>query len=102
MANAPIRLPKAAKTFNVGMHTIVEFLKNKGFEIDDKPTSKISSEMYDVLMQEFGGQITIKEKAEAITLGNKKENVNHNLDAEGNKVVEVVEKKEEEKKRGKG
>jgi len=40
------RLVKVAKELNVGTSTIVEYLVNNGFEIDNKPTAKVSDEMY--------------------------------------------------------
>ena len=40
------RLVKIAKELNVGTSTIVEHLTNNGFEIENKPTAKISDEMY--------------------------------------------------------
>ena len=44
------RLVKIAKELNVGTSTIVEFLTEKGFEIDNKPTSKVSDDMYQALI----------------------------------------------------
>ena len=42
------RLIKIAKELNVGTSTIVDFLNENGFEIDNKPTSKVSDDMYDL------------------------------------------------------
>ena len=40
------RLMAAAKEFNIGKDTLVDFLVNKGFNRDDlKPTSKLTEEM---------------------------------------------------------
>ena len=48
------RLMAAAKEFNIGSHTLIDFLVSKGFPSDDlKPTSKISEDMYRVLQVEF-------------------------------------------------
>ena len=33
--------------FNVGTKTIVEFLNGNGFSVSNKPTAKISDEMYE-------------------------------------------------------
>ena len=38
----PMRLIAAAKKFNVGASTITEFLQGKGFDIDNRPTTKLS------------------------------------------------------------
>ena len=41
------RLLAAAKEFNVGQDTIIDFLAKKGFPKDDlKPTAKLSEEQY--------------------------------------------------------
>lgn len=65
------RLIKIAKELNVGTSTIVEFLNGKGFEIDNKPTSKVSDEMYSELLKEFQGSMDVKEKADQLVIGNK-------------------------------
>ncbi|GAB5551700.1 MAG: translation initiation factor IF-2 [Saprospiraceae bacterium] len=71
------RLVKIAKELNVGTSTIVDFLNANGFEIDNKPTAKISDDMYDELTKEFQKSIDIKEKSRQINIGsrNKKEEV---------------------------
>ncbi len=61
-----IRLGKAAKEFNVGTTTIVDFLSSKGFEIDNKPTSKIESGAYEVLVEEFQDSKQLKEKSKSV------------------------------------
>jgi len=63
------RLVKIAKELNVGLSTIVEFLQNKGFDIDNKPTAKVSDEMYQELHKEFQKSIAIKEKADQLVIG---------------------------------
>ena len=64
-----IRLVNAAKEFNVGFHSIVEHLKSKGFVIEDKPTTKLTEDMYNVLSKEFQSSMAIKEKADLIAIG---------------------------------
>jgi len=74
MAN---RLIKVAKELNVGTATIVEFLEKNGFEIDNKPTAKVTDEMHDALLTEFQKSAAIKEKADQLIIGSratKKEN----------------------------
>jgi translation initiation factor IF-2 len=63
------RLVKIAKELNVGTSTIVEYLGKKGFAIDNKPTSKVSDEMYDQLVKEFSNSIKVKEKADKLIIG---------------------------------
>jgi len=65
------RLIKIAKELNVGTSTIVEHLLNKGFEIDNKPTSKVTDEMYETLLLEFQNSVAIKEKADSLIIGNR-------------------------------
>lgn len=67
-ANTP-RLMAAAKEFNIGKDTLIDFLVSKGFNGDDlKPTSKITEDMYRVLQVEFQPDKVAKQKAEQIDL----------------------------------
>ncbi len=65
----PQRLVKVAKELNVGTDTIVEYLGKKGFTIDAKPTSQISDEMHNLLLQEFSGNMAIKAQADNMVIG---------------------------------
>jgi len=65
------RLVKVAKEFNVGIGTIVDCLKDNGFEIESKPTSKVTDEMYPVLLKEFQANKAVKEQADALKIGNR-------------------------------
>lgn len=65
------RLVKVAKELNVGTSTIVEYLINNGFEIDNKPTAKVSDEMYAKLLQEFSHSKEEKSKADSLIIGNR-------------------------------
>ena len=47
------RLFKVAAELNIGKDAIVEFLRTKGHEIADKPTSALTQDMYDVVMGKF-------------------------------------------------
>ena len=38
--NDNIRISKALKEFNIGMGTLVDFLKKKGIEVDSNPNAK--------------------------------------------------------------
>ncbi|MBS1597202.1 MAG: translation initiation factor IF-2 [Bacteroidetes bacterium] len=63
------RLMAAAKEFNVGKDTLVDFLVGKGFSKDDlKPTSKLTEEMYRSLQQEFQSDKVAKIKSDQIDL----------------------------------
>ncbi len=65
----PIILFKAVKELNVGIATAVEFLSKKGFAVENKPTTKLSKEMYDTLLREFQGDKIVKEEANQIVIG---------------------------------
>ena len=69
-----IRLVKIAKELNVGTSTIVDFLKGKGFEIENKPTAKISEEMHNELLSEYSNSMAVKEKADQLVIGSRYEN----------------------------
>jgi len=53
---------KAAKEFNIGRSTVVEFLTQAGFSIDNKPDPVLSGEMYHALMNEFAADKAAKKK----------------------------------------
>ena len=64
-----MRLMAAAKEFNIGKDTLVDFLVSKGFNKDDlKPTSRLTEEMYVSLQQEFQGDKVAKIKSNQIDL----------------------------------
>ena len=58
-----VRLSKAAREFNVGMGTIVEFLGKKGFKVEATPNFKLDPDMYDLLVNEFHSEKVVKEIA---------------------------------------
>ena len=59
----------AAKEFNIGKDTLVDFLILKGFSKDDlKPTSKLTEDMYHSLQQEFSSDKATKAKSDAIEI----------------------------------
>ena len=67
-SNTP-RLMAAAKEFNIGKDTLVDFLASKGFSKDDlKPTSKLTEDMYHSLQQEFSSDKAAKAKSDAIEI----------------------------------
>ena len=92
-----VRLSKAAKEFNVGISTIVEFLSSKGYEIESKPNTKIEADAYEILIEEFQDSKQLKEKSKlaGVTPG-KRETVSIKKEAEEAKKEEP--KEEEEKK----
>jgi translation initiation factor IF-2 len=69
---AELKLPRllgAAKEFNIGQDTLVDFLENKGFSKEDlKPTSKLTEDMYRALQQEFQSDKAAKLKSDLVDL----------------------------------
>src|SRR5580698_7125994 len=64
-----LRLMAAAKEFNIGKDTLVDFLVGKGFSKDDlKPTSKLTEDMFRFLQQEFQSDKVAKNKSDQIEL----------------------------------
>ncbi len=58
------RLSKVARELGVGVSTIVDFLKDKGFEIEARPTTKIGDEEYNILLQEFQSDKQAKDRSQ--------------------------------------
>lgn len=59
----------AAREFNIGQDTLIEFLESKGFKKEDlKPTAKLSEEQYFALQKEFQGDKLAKDKADKIEI----------------------------------
>ncbi len=61
-----IRLSKVAREFNLGLHTVVEFLEQKGHPVESNPNTKIPGELYSLLQSEFGKDKEIKEKSRQV------------------------------------
>jgi len=72
------RLSKAAREFNVGISTIVEFLHKKGFDLDPSPNTKLPHEAYILLVKEYSTDLSVKKESEKLIfkdLNRKKESV---------------------------
>lgn len=88
---AEIRLGKAASEFNVSTQTIIESLQKKGFAIENKPTAKLTEEMYGYIAGIFSSDKEAKEESKSVGLKLKKRE-------EVVKVEEEVSKKKAEEK----
>jgi len=84
-----VRLSKAAKEFNIGRDTIIDFLLTKGFQVDPNPNTKLSPEMYDLLLDEFQEEKQVREIAQQKGL--------EYIGKETITIEDKVEKKTEEK-----
>jgi translation initiation factor IF-2 len=64
-----MRLSQVARKLNVGRDTIVEFLDEKGVDVDRNPNAKITPEQYTMLAKEFASSLLEKEEAESLNIG---------------------------------
>lgn len=53
-AGKTVRLSKVTRDFNLGVHTVVEFLASKGHAVEENPNAKIPGDLYALLEKEFG------------------------------------------------
>ena len=63
-ANKPVRLSKAAREFNLGIGTIVDFLDTKGISVDANPNTKLTPDVYAIVRGNFQGDKEDKEAAQ--------------------------------------
>ena len=66
-----VRLNKVTRDLNVGISTAVEFLRKKGYEVEENPNAKITDEQFDLLRQEFSTDLALKAKSDQFILGRK-------------------------------
>ena len=66
-----VRLNKVTRDLNVGISTAVEFLRKKGYEVEENPNAKITDEQFDLLRQEFSTDKDLKAKSDQFILGRK-------------------------------
>jgi translation initiation factor IF-2 len=94
-----VRLSKLAREFNLGITTIVDFLKHKGIDVDSNPNTKVSPEAYALLVKEYSNEITFKKESEKISLRSVKEKTSVTLadviDKEGGEGGETEESEDE-------
>ena len=84
----PTRLSKAAREFNISTATVTDFLKKKGYEISHNPNAKVTPEMYDLLVQEYSQEKSVKEEAKK-----------HSLKYTQKRSITLEDKEEEEKQK---
>jgi len=82
------RLKQVATTLNIGTSTIVDYLSAKGFDVENKPTSKITAEQFSMLAKEFASSMQDKIEAEELNIGKK---------PQSNQVIESEPQHEEKK-----
>lgn len=82
MSEKRVRLNQAARQYKVGLNTLVEFLRKKGFEVDNSPNTIVPGDALAALAKEFGGNApdsvaSVRErinfKPESVSIGDRKE-----------------------------
>ena len=74
MTNQPnIRLNKVLRELNISLDRVVEFLNQKGFEVEPRPTTKITEEVYQVLLSEFATDKSKKDASQEVSEEKRKE-----------------------------
>ncbi|MFB9861802.1 translation initiation factor IF-2 [Rufibacter immobilis] len=68
-----MRLKQVATTLNISLSTVVEFLGKKGVDIENKPTSKITPEQFNMLSKEFASSMQAKAEAAELNIGKKQQ-----------------------------
>jgi len=95
-----IRLNKVLRELNISIDRAVDFLQSKDIEIDKRPTTKISSEVYEILSDEFETDASKKIKSKEVSEAKQKEKEALRLEREREyeekvQVAEAPKKKEE-------
>jgi len=68
--NATIRLNKVLRELNISLDRAVDFLASKGHAIEARPTTKISREIHQILLDEF--QTDMSKKVASLEVGEEK------------------------------
>lgn len=90
-----IRLSKATKELGVGIDHIIDFLSGKGIKVDKNPNAKITSDAFNLLIQEFKNDMQAKNDARDITT-EKKNRENLVIEAKETSVKQVQKEAESE------
>jgi translation initiation factor IF-2 len=90
-----IRINKVLREFNISLDRAVEFLGSKGYDVEARPTTKISDEEYQVLFAEF--QTDKSKKVEAKEVGEEKRKEKEEFRMERERELEEKHVKEEPK-----
>ena len=90
-----MRLSKVLREFNISLDRAVEFLSSKGYEVEARPTTKISNEEYEVLFDEF--QTDKSKKVASKEVGEEKRKEKEELRLARERELEEKEQKEASK-----
>jgi len=67
------RIIKVATELGVAVGTLADHLRNKGFEVDGKPTAKISQDLYDILLRDFKSDKAARDEAKQLEISKGRE-----------------------------
>ena len=92
---AEIRLSKLTKQFSIGLARLVDFLNEKGANVEMNPNAKVSDEFLPAIEAKFGEDLKLKKDSEKVTIklkeiiemGSKKKPVQEEEDAPEREVV---------------
>ena len=92
---AEIRLSKLTRQFNIGLQTLVDFLKEKGAEVEMNPNAKISDSYLPAIEAKFGDEQKLKQDSEKVAiklkeiieLGTRKKTPDDDADANGKELI---------------
>ena len=65
---AEIRLSKLTKQFSIGLARLVDFLNEKGANVEMNPNAKVSDEYLPAIEAKFGEDQKLKEDSEKVTI----------------------------------
>ena len=68
-----VRLNKVLRELNISLDRAVEFLETKGIEIEHRPTTKITDEVYTILSDEFQTDASKKVASKEVSEAKQKE-----------------------------
>ena len=92
----PQRFNKVLRELNISLDRAVEFLANKGIDIDARPTTKVSLEVYTILSDEF--QTDKSKKVASKEIGEEKRKEKEEIRLAQEKEAEIKRLKEEAKR----
>ena len=95
-----LRLGQVARKLNVGRNTIINYLHEKGYEIDSNPNTKIDNALYTILENAFQDSAVEKKVASNIKIGLEEKAIkpSESITETNLKVNKEVDKKDKEKK----
>ena len=65
---AEIRLSKLTKQFSIGLARLVDFLNEKGANVEMNPNAKVSDEFLPAIEAKFGEDLKLKKDSEKVTI----------------------------------